>query len=119
MIFRTRIVGFHDRSEHKGSRDLGSKITLEREPENPYDSDAVRAFDKDGRSIGRVCRRHSAAVAAVLDNHGILITFIPNTAKESEFPSSIEINFVVKNLEQLPDAVTSLIRDLSFEAFCI
>ena len=50
---------------------LGDRLTTEREPDNPYDANAVRLYH-DGGEIGYVPARHAVWVAEILDRGGPL-----------------------------------------------
>ena len=45
----------------------GESVTLEREPENPYDANAVRVCSARGTCIGHLAREDAAAIAPALD----------------------------------------------------
>ena len=48
---------------------VGDALTLVREPDNPYDAQAVRV-DWQGRKLGYVPRRENADVARIMDRGG-------------------------------------------------
>jgi hypothetical protein len=48
---------------------VGDELTLVREPDNPYDSNAIRV-EWQGRKLGYVPRRENTAVARHLDRGG-------------------------------------------------
>lgn len=65
------IVGanFRNAEEAVAALQPGTPITLVREPENPYDKNAIAVF-ADGRHIGYIPKKQNAALAAFIDQQG-------------------------------------------------
>lgn len=54
--------------------EIGQEMTLEREPENPYDSNAVRVIDPGSEEfIGFIPKTDNAEIAQALDD-GVTVT---------------------------------------------
>jgi single-stranded-DNA-specific exonuclease len=68
--FHTKLAGvsFEGRQEVIGRLAPGAPLRLERQPDNPYDSDAVAVFDPAGDQVGFLNRRLAAALAPLLDS---------------------------------------------------
>lgn len=71
IVQRSPLAGFRHYDGPDFWRDLrpGDRLELVREPENPYDSGAIRV-EWRGRKLGYVPQRDNAAIARQLD-HGI------------------------------------------------
>lgn len=91
---RSPLAGFQ---YHQGEKlwrrlRLGATLELVREPDNPYDSRAVR-MDWRGRKLGYVPRRENTAVSQLLDNKQSLTARVVKL-RESDDPWQ-RIEFVV------------------------
>lgn len=51
-------------------REVEREATLNREPDNPHDGNAIRA-DIEGRTVGYIARSDAAAIAPVMDRQGV------------------------------------------------
>jgi len=71
-IISTRVVGvsFDNRQEVIARLQEGDRIWLEREPENFYDSNAVRVCRSNGQQIGYLNRQLAASLAPFFDAYG-------------------------------------------------
>lgn len=67
--FNTKLVGvtFEGRQDRIAALDQGMPVRLQRQPENPYDSNAVAAYAPDGAQIGFLNRNLSGTLAPVMD----------------------------------------------------
>ena len=52
---------------HRGLLNPGQALRLERDPENPYDRNAVSVIGPDGRQIGNLSKENAALLAPMLD----------------------------------------------------
>ena len=67
--FNTKLVGvtFEGRQDRIAALDDGMPLRLQRQPENPYDANAVAAYAPDGIQIGYLNRNLSGTLAPVMD----------------------------------------------------
>ncbi len=67
--FHTKLAGvtFEGRQDVLGRLASGSPLRLERQPENPYDANAIALFDPHGEQVGFFNRRLAAALAPAID----------------------------------------------------
>lgn len=47
---------------------VGDELKLQRDPENQYDSNAIKIFDEDNNWLGFVSKEEAADIAPLLDN---------------------------------------------------
>ena len=73
IVQRSPLAGFRHHQAREVWRDLsiGDRLELVREPDNPYDANAVR-IEWRGRKLGYLPRRDNAAVARQLDRGAAL-----------------------------------------------
>lgn len=91
------LLAYMDRAVKKGGYGPGFvKLTLQRQPENPHDPNAVAVLANDSRSgqlkvvhVGYIPRQDARAVAKVLDN-GVQVraTYKGNCIAELWWPAS-------------------------------
>lgn len=67
--FHTKIVGvtFEDRQSAIAALRPGTPLRFEREPENPYDANAIAVREPRGSQVGYLNRRLAAVLAPVID----------------------------------------------------
>lgn len=67
--FHTKLAGvtFGGRQERVDGLSQGAPLRLERQPENPYDPNAIAVHDVSGHQIGFLNRRLSAVLAPAMD----------------------------------------------------
>jgi single-stranded-DNA-specific exonuclease len=72
QIITTRVVGvtFENRQEVIARLQIGDLIWLEREPDNRYDSNAIKVSMNNGEQIGYLNRYLAASIAPHLDRYG-------------------------------------------------
>lgn len=58
---------YHALADHLADMQVGDRLELVREPDNPHDRQAIRV-DWRGRKLGYVPRRENRILAAALDN---------------------------------------------------
>lgn len=86
-----QVVGMHFRPEGKATvamMEEGHEVTLQREPENQYDENAIKVFFEDTH-IGYVNREDAIWVAPVLDD-------------EPESIQCVVVKFVEENRNRYP-----------------
>lgn len=66
----TRIVGVR---YYNGHATIGEHVVLKREPNNPYDSNAIRVDNVMGHQIGHIPRTMAAKLAKYMDSKALLI----------------------------------------------
>lgn len=59
--------GYHGLDRRRATLAAGRRLRLAREPENPFDPNAVAILDVDGLRLGYVPRRVAGTVAALID----------------------------------------------------
>ncbi|NTU70801.1 MAG: single-stranded-DNA-specific exonuclease RecJ [Coriobacteriia bacterium] len=67
--FHTKLAGvtFEGRQDVLGRLAAGSPLRVVRQPDNPYDSNAIALFDAHGDQVGFLNRRLASALAATID----------------------------------------------------
>jgi single-stranded-DNA-specific exonuclease len=73
QLMTTRLAGvsFHDRQGIIAKLRVGDQVMLLREPENPHDPNAIKVVNGAGNVIGYLPSVMAAAVALLLDQHGV------------------------------------------------
>lgn len=71
-VITTKVVGvsFEDRQEIVARMQIGDHVWLEREPDNPFDPNAVSVNCSNGEQIGYLSARLAAKLADLLDRYG-------------------------------------------------
>ncbi|KAI6026131.1 SNF2 family N-terminal domain-containing protein [Pisolithus microcarpus] len=75
-IFKTRVVGVQ---HYKGLVGAGEQVTLQRDPRNPYDKNAIKVVNIGGMQVGHIPRDVAAQAAPLLDKglvsvEGVMLT---------------------------------------------
>ena len=65
--------------------DLGEKVYLFREPENPYDERAILIKDEEGRKIGYIARKDNIILSRLMDSGKILYGTVRINEKLDDF----------------------------------
>ncbi len=76
FVYETKVVGVSKENSDGSSRQLfirqevseDDKLTLEAEPSNPYDSNAIKVITKNGNQIGYLSKEMAEKVKPALDN---------------------------------------------------
>lgn len=85
LVFTTKLVGINFRPEEVKelvkALEPGDVLALEREPDNPYDPNAIRVLDADENFLGFVAAKNALHVASeiapYMDNgHNTRVTVI-------------------------------------------
>ncbi len=68
-IITTKVVGvsFEGRQEVVAKLQMGDRVWLEREPFNPYDTNAIRVTRNNGEQIGYISRHLASSLAPLMD----------------------------------------------------
>jgi single-stranded-DNA-specific exonuclease len=104
--FHTKLAGvtFEGRQDVVAALEVGTFLRLQREPENPHDSNACALFEPRGRQVGFLNRRLSAVLAPVIDaglEYDVSVTDITG----GDDGHSLGVNVLVeKRGEEVPDA---------------
>jgi single-stranded-DNA-specific exonuclease len=71
-VVTTKVVGvsFEDRQELISRLQTGDRIWLEREPQNPFDANAVSVTNNLGEQVGYLNAHLAAALAVYFDRYG-------------------------------------------------
>jgi hypothetical protein len=71
-IVSTRVVGvsFDNRQEVIARLQIGDKVWLEREPDNPHDPNAIKVSRSNSDQIGYINRHLAASLAPFFDAYG-------------------------------------------------
>lgn len=69
MEFYTKVVGvtFDNRQRHIRRTSEGERVTLEREPGNLYDSNAIKVMNEAGNQIGHISKDLASSMAPRMD----------------------------------------------------
>lgn len=90
--FRGAIVGIR---YYKGEAHPGEYVTLEREPYNPYDNNAIRVDNLRHEKVGHIKRQQAAILAPIMDAHGDKLQLdatIPYRGDQYTLPIEIELS---------------------------
>lgn len=70
MDFHTKVVGvtFENRQRYIRRMSEGEYVTLERDPMNPYDPNAIKVVNKAGYQIGYISRELAEKIAYRMDS---------------------------------------------------
>ncbi len=81
------VVGmkYYDRSD--GELVIGTKLTLVRDLENEYDSNAVAVYDDKNRKVGFITKRTNSPLAKDLDNGRKLYAKVSSTPIPDHYPN--------------------------------
>lgn len=99
---------------YKGIAHPGEFVSFVREPQNPYDPNAIRVDNMHGEKIGHIKRQQAAKLAPVMDSQEQKIKFdgtIPRPRNQFSMP--VEIDVYTRNdscfeIEELQDFVANL-----------
>ncbi|KAF2175430.1 hypothetical protein K469DRAFT_610754 [Zopfia rhizophila CBS 207.26] len=92
-VFPTKIVGCRF---YTGVATLGEMVVLKREPQNPYDSNAIQVLNVMGWQIGHIPRINAAKLAKYMDNRSVLLEgYI--TGEKNHFDCPIELRLYGTN----------------------
>ena len=91
---------------YDGEAHPGEYVELVREPNNPYDSNAVRVDNLSGQKVGHIQRELAAALAPIVDqNIAKLDGTIPSRGNRWKIPICIEFRVPTQNNKTHLDAV--------------
>lgn len=94
--FHTKLAGvtFEGRQEIVGRVDAGMPLRLERQPDNPFDPNAIALFEPRGEQIGFLNRRLAGALAPALDA-GVVYDVVVTEVTGGEEGRSLGVNVLV------------------------
>ena len=95
VVQRSPLAGFrhYEGQEAWPALRVGDRLELTREPENPYDANAVRVRWR-GRMLGYVPRRDNAAVARLMDRGTVLEARIASLTEHRNRSMRLEFEVV-------------------------
>jgi len=102
---RGRIVGIR---YYDGVAHAGEYVKLAREPENPYDRNAIRVENMLGEKVGHIRAGQAAALAPVMDTYAgtfLLDAIVPDRGNLTSLPVQID-------LLGPPELAEDILRDL-------
>lgn len=101
LQFHTKVVGvtFDDRQNLVRSLAPGHPLLVEREPQNPYDSNAVAIRCEDGRQIGYLKRLVAAAIAPQMDRGAAYRAVVEGVTGGEDNSRSLGVNILVSVAE--------------------
>lgn len=97
MEFYTKVVGvtFDNRQRHIRRMSVGDTVKLEREPNNQYDSNAIKVINSDGYQIGHISRELACNMAPRMDSgviYNATVTAITGTNPGENLGVNLVIN---------------------------
>jgi SWI/SNF-related matrix-associated actin-dependent regulator of chromatin subfamily A3 len=92
-VMHEKIVGVR---YYSGYATIGEMVVVRREPNNAYDSNAIRILNVQGTQIGHLPRGVAAKLAKYLDNRSLLVE-AKITGAKGQFECPIELKFYGTN----------------------
>ena len=95
--FHTKIVGvsFEGRQAVAASLEVGQRLLVVREPDNPHDPNAVAVRTEDGRPVGYLKRLIAAAIAPKMDRGAEYTATVQSLTGGSSASPSLGVNVLV------------------------
>ena len=90
---RHKIVGVR---YYSGYATVGEMVICRREPNNPYDRNAIRVLNVQGDQIGHIPKTWAAKIAKYMDNRSLLVE-ATITGPKGEFECPLELKFYGTN----------------------
>lgn len=87
-IFKTRVVGVQ---HYKGLVGAGEQVTLQRDPRNPYDKNAIKVVNIGGMQVGHIPRDVAAQAAPLLDKGLVSVEGVMLTGNLTGFSYSLAL----------------------------
>lgn len=86
--FYSKLVGvtFDNRQDVIPTLRVGEELILHREPDNPYDTNAIRVLTQDGRDVGHIRKEIAADIAPIIDagtNYRCIVTAVTGGGEHS------------------------------------
>ena len=99
----------------------GEKVSLVREPENPYDKRAIMVIDEDGRKVGYVPRHQNAILSSLMDAGKYIYGIVAEPREKDLAPSeggAVWIKLYMREYA-LPDDLSIIPRQGARGSFAI
>lgn len=79
--FYSKLVGvtFDNRQDVISTLEVGEELVVHREPDNPFDCNAIRILTQDGRDVGHIRKEIAADIAPLIDagtNYRCIVTAV-------------------------------------------
>jgi len=101
---------------YSGYANNGERVILKREPNNPYDNNAIQAINVEGQKIGHVPRQMAAKLAPLVDSGDIIIEGVL-AGPRGEFDIALDLHMFgpseIVNKERVKGLLRSQGLDLS------
>ncbi|KAI6046015.1 SNF2 family N-terminal domain-containing protein [Pisolithus marmoratus] len=105
-IFKTRVVGVQ---YYKGLVGAGEQVTLQREPRNPYDKNAIKVVNIGGMQVGHIPRDIAAQAAALLDRGLVSLEGIMLSGNLTGFSYSLALELRIYGASEKRDILEPLL----------
>ena len=92
-MFHNKIVGVR---YYNGYATVGEMVVCRREPQNPYDRNAIQVLNVQGEQIGHIPKTYAAKLAKYMDNRSLLVE-AHITGPKGQFDCPIEIRLYGTN----------------------
>jgi SWI/SNF-related matrix-associated actin-dependent regulator of chromatin subfamily A3 len=92
-VLHNKIVGVR---YYNGYATVGEMVILRREPNNPYDANAIRALNVQGEQIGHIPKTWASKLAKYMDNRSLLVE-AQITGPKGQFECPLELKFYGTN----------------------
>ena len=80
----------------KGLLQRGTELVLQRQPDNPYDSNAIAIFSQGGKQLGYVDRNLASVYAEIMDKGYGVKAYVNNVlGGEDEYLYGVEIKIQI------------------------
>jgi SWI/SNF-related matrix-associated actin-dependent regulator of chromatin subfamily A3 len=94
---------------YSGYATVGEMVICRREPNNPYDSNAIRVLNVQGDQIGHIPKTWAAKIAKYMDNRSLLVE-ATITGPKGEFDCPLELKFYGTNEPEEREKLLSKMR---------
>jgi single-stranded-DNA-specific exonuclease len=90
LSLETKVVGmtFERRQSVVALLKVGEEVLLIREPDNPYDKNAIKVVRQNGQQFGFLNRYLAAMVSTMLDHYGRPISAVVSELGSGFYPDS-------------------------------
>ncbi|KAI6135693.1 SNF2 family N-terminal domain-containing protein [Pisolithus croceorrhizus] len=105
-VFKTRVVGVQ---YYKGLVGAGEQVTLQREPRNPHDRNAIKVINIGGTQVGHIPRDIAAQVAPLLDKGLVSLEGVMLTGNLTGFSYSLALELRIYGASDKRDTLEPLL----------
>ncbi|KAM8804821.1 helicase-like transcription factor [Eudromia elegans] len=109
-ILRGSIVGLR---YYTGTVNNNEMVALQREPNNPYDKNAVKVKNANGDQVGHIKKELAAALASIMDNRLAVIEGVVPYGAKNVFTMPVQMSFWGR--EENKDAVLDQLKRHGFK----